>query len=147
MQEKTWFWSRLKLMECWADSAWLCIFHFALCTTQGIKAPFENKVMGLAHRSLVSPCHSFVRRRRSSWGYPWTLLRLDPSIPHSGTRVWKDDPHQEVLCHQLGSRMKTVTKQEITKQSDLWVEKQCLTPVRAASDVGSPWLPVCILWF
>ena len=26
---------------------------------QGIKVPFENKVMGLAHRSLVSPCHSF----------------------------------------------------------------------------------------
>ena len=24
-----------------------------------IKVPFENKVVGLAHRSLVSPCHSF----------------------------------------------------------------------------------------
>ena len=35
--------------------------------------------MGLAHRSLVSPCHSFVHQCRSSWGYPWTLLRLDPS--------------------------------------------------------------------
>ena len=36
-----------------------CIFHFPLCTSQGIKVPFENKVMGLAHRSLVSPCRSF----------------------------------------------------------------------------------------
>ena len=33
---------------------------------QGIKALFENKVMGLAHRSLVSPCHSFVHQCRSS---------------------------------------------------------------------------------
>ena len=40
-------------------TVWLCIFHFPLCTSQGIKVPFENKVMGLAHRSLVSPCHSF----------------------------------------------------------------------------------------
>ena len=40
-------------------TVWLWIFHFPLCTSQGIKVPFENKVMGLAHRSLVSPCHSF----------------------------------------------------------------------------------------
>ena len=40
-------------------TVWLCIFHFPLRTSQGIKVPFENKVMGLAHRSLVSPCHSF----------------------------------------------------------------------------------------
>ena len=26
-----------------------CIFHFPLCTSQGIKVPFENTVMGLAH--------------------------------------------------------------------------------------------------
>ena len=38
---------------------WLCIFHLPLCTSQGIKVPFENKVMGLVHWSLVSPCHSF----------------------------------------------------------------------------------------
>ena len=37
-----------------------CIFHFPLCTSQGIKVPFENKVTGLAHRrSLVSLCFSF----------------------------------------------------------------------------------------
>ena len=36
-----------------------CIFHFSLCTSKGIKVPFENKVMGLTHRSLVSPCCSF----------------------------------------------------------------------------------------
>ena len=40
-------------------TVWLCIFHFPLCTSQGIKVPFENKVMGLTHRSLVSPCGSF----------------------------------------------------------------------------------------
>ena len=33
--------------------------HFPLCTSQGIKVPFENKVMGLTHWSLVSPGHSF----------------------------------------------------------------------------------------
>ena len=43
----------------WADSVSLYIFHFPLCTSQGIKVPFENKVMDLAHQSLVSPCHSF----------------------------------------------------------------------------------------
>ena len=36
-----------------------CIFHFSLCTSKGIKVPFENKVMGLTHRSLVSLCRSF----------------------------------------------------------------------------------------
>ena len=41
--------------------SWLCIFHLAVCTTQGIKAPSENKVKGLAHwRSLATPCHSFL---------------------------------------------------------------------------------------
>ena len=33
--------------------------YYPLCTTEGIKAPFKNKVMGLAHRSFVFPCHSF----------------------------------------------------------------------------------------
>ena len=40
-------------------TVWLCIFPFPLCTSQGIKVPFENKVMALAHWSLVSPCYSF----------------------------------------------------------------------------------------
>ena len=34
---------RVKQMYCWADSAWLYIFHFWKCVTQGIKALFENK--------------------------------------------------------------------------------------------------------
>ena len=38
----------------------LCIFHLAVCTTQGIKALSENKVRGLTHWSLVTPCHSFL---------------------------------------------------------------------------------------
>ena len=40
-------------------TVWLCIFPFPICTSQVIKVPFENKVMGLAHRSLVSLCRSF----------------------------------------------------------------------------------------
>ena len=44
-------------MECWADSAWLCIFHFWKCVTQGIKAAFENKAADPLHLSLVSLCH------------------------------------------------------------------------------------------
>ena len=44
---------------------WLCMtLHLSFPSMyksrcQGIKVPFENKVMGLAHRSLVSPCRSF----------------------------------------------------------------------------------------
>ena len=36
--------------------SWLCIFHLAVCITQGIKNPKKNKVRGLAQRSLVTPC-------------------------------------------------------------------------------------------
>ena len=32
---------------------------FPLCTSQAIKVPFQNKVVGLAHQSLASLCHSF----------------------------------------------------------------------------------------
>ena len=49
---------KVKLMECWADSAWLCICHFWKSVTQGIKAPFENKPANPFHLSCVSPCHS-----------------------------------------------------------------------------------------
>ena len=63
-------------MECWADSAWLCLFHFAQCTTQGIKAPSENKVMGFAHWSLVSPYCSFF------------LFFLFGLIPWSAGALW-----------------------------------------------------------
>ena len=51
--------------------SWLCIFHLAVCTTQGIKALSENKVTGLAHRrSLVSPCLSFF--------LSYSLFQADP---------------------------------------------------------------------
>ena len=40
--------------------SWLCIFHLAVCTTQGIKALSENNVTGLSHWCLVTPCHSFL---------------------------------------------------------------------------------------
>ena len=53
--------------------------HLILC--QGIKAPFKNKVTGLAHRSLAFPCHSFADAVhpegtfRSCWG--WTPTKMD----------------------------------------------------------------------
>ena len=50
---------KVKLMECWADSAWLCIFHFWKCVTWGINAPFENKAADPFHLSWVSLWHSF----------------------------------------------------------------------------------------
>ena len=59
-RKKSWFRYRQNRCNVWADSVWLCIFHFPLCTSQGVKVPFENKVMGLAHWSLVSPCRSFL---------------------------------------------------------------------------------------
>ena len=49
-----------------------CIFHFPLCTSQGIKVPFENTVMGLAHRSLVTPCHFLSL----SFSFSWHWCRL-----------------------------------------------------------------------
>ena len=42
-----------------ADPVWLCIFHYSLSTAQFIQAPLENKVLGLTHWSLVSPCCYF----------------------------------------------------------------------------------------
>ena len=50
---------KVKLMECWADSAWLCIFHFWKCVTQSIKAPFENKTVDPTSPELWSLCLSF----------------------------------------------------------------------------------------
>ena len=47
-------------MECWADSAWLCIFHFWKCVTQGIKAPFKNKAADPTSPKLGLPMSSFT---------------------------------------------------------------------------------------
>ena len=46
---------KVKLMECWADSVWPCIFHFWKCVTQGIKAPFGNKAADLVPPTLGLP--------------------------------------------------------------------------------------------
>ena len=49
----------------------------------GYKSPPKNKVNGpcspkkLGHPVLSLYLSFFIRRRRPSWGYPWTLLRLD----------------------------------------------------------------------
>ena len=42
------------------DSVWLCIFHFLLCTSQGIKVPLKIKwwTRTSFHESLVPPCLS-----------------------------------------------------------------------------------------
>ena len=39
----------------WADSVWLCIFHFPLCIRQGIKVPFKNKAIGPHSKKLGHP--------------------------------------------------------------------------------------------
>ena len=60
MQKKSWFRWGQNCWNSWSDSVWLCIFYFPLCTSKGIKDPFELKSMGLAHwSSLVSLCQSF----------------------------------------------------------------------------------------
>ena len=51
---------KVKLMECWADSAWPCIFHFWKCVTQGIKAPFENKAADPVLPKLSLPLSFFL---------------------------------------------------------------------------------------
>ena len=84
---------------------------------QGIKVPFENKVMGLAHRSLVSPCHSFFpflffslcsSFRMTPWGtgalwihfFAWVSKtqsgRCPASSPGRGCPV--SSSHQEGAC-------------------------------------------------
>ena len=69
---------RLRQNRCnvWADSAWLCIFHFPLCTSQGIKASLKNKVMDQFHVSLVPPCQFFLSLSLS--------LSPSPSLSFSG---------------------------------------------------------------
>ena len=67
---------KVKLMECWADSAWLCIFHFWKCVTQGIKAPFENKAADPFHLSWVSLCHSFSLSLLFFRLIPWSTEAL-----------------------------------------------------------------------
>ena len=51
---------QFKLMYCWTDSAWLCVFHFWICVTQGIKAPFENKAADPASSELGLPVSFFL---------------------------------------------------------------------------------------
>ena len=60
----------------------LCVFHFAQCTAQGIKARSENKVTGLAHWSLVTPCYSFIHSPTSS------ILRVSLDSAEAGPRHW-----------------------------------------------------------
>ena len=53
--KKLWFLIRIK--DCW-----LCMISHPLLSSMcnlGYKSPVENKALGLAHQSLVSPCHSF----------------------------------------------------------------------------------------
>ena len=78
----------------WADSAWPFIFHFPLCTSQGIKVPFENKVTGLAHRrSLVSLCFSFYLSFFLSLTLffrliPWSTEALCVHFPAWASEIW-----------------------------------------------------------
>ena len=60
----------------------LCVFHFAQCTAQGIKARSENKVTGLAHWSLVTPCYSFIHSPPSS------ILRVSLDSAEAGPQHW-----------------------------------------------------------
>ena len=69
---------KVKLMECWADSVWPCIFHFWKCVTQGIKAPFGNKAADLVPPTLGLPM-SF------SLSLCLSLFRL---IPWSTEALW-----------------------------------------------------------
>ena len=48
-----------KICNVWADSVWLCIFNFPLCTSKGIKDPFENKNNGPCLKKLGHPVFFF----------------------------------------------------------------------------------------
>ena len=133
--------------------SWHCIFHLAVCTTQGIKALSENKVNGprslkLGHPmsffflfltlfqplsplyflicnilSLSLSLSFFIRGCRPSWGYPWTLLRLDLG---TGTFLFPDClssfPMSLLSCWQINyiSVMPTILNKNLAQRNRQW---------------------------
>ena len=58
----------------------------------GIKVPFENKIMGLTHQSLVSPCHSLslsLADAVSSEGTPGSCWGWTPAVGHWSCSYWE----------------------------------------------------------
>ena len=68
---------------------WPCIFHFPLCTSQGIKVPFENEVTGLARRSLVTPCLFFSFFLSLTLFFRLTPWSIEALCVHLSTQVSK----------------------------------------------------------
>ena len=103
---------RVKQMYCWADSAWLYIFHFWKCVTQGIKALFENKAADPVPPKLGLPVSFFLSFFLSlSLSLSLSLFRL---IPWSAEALWVYFPargsktlsrkHSAFSPHQEGLR-------------------------------------------
>ena len=57
--KKSWFRWGQNCWNSWSDSVWLCIFYFPLCTSKGIKDPFENKNNGPFSKKLGHPVSFF----------------------------------------------------------------------------------------
>ena len=90
--------------------SWLCIFHLAVCITQGIKALRRIKCTGLAQRSLVTPClFLYLFIDLSSFTdvvHPEDILGLcwgwTPAIFRKRSHIWRGD-----LCQRVLSVLKT----------------------------------------
>ena len=120
---------KVKLMECWADAAWLCIFHFWKCVTQGIKAPFENKAADPTSPELWSLCLSLSL----------LFFRL---IPWSTEALW---------VHFFARASKTRSRGRSASPPN-WEGALCLRPIKRApeasmnrtSPVSGPLLAFCV---
>ena len=72
---------------CWKSSCcnvlrWPVCKQYALPpkdVVKGIKEPCKNKLQ--TQPRALSHCLSLIGQRRSSWGFPWILLGLDPGNP------------------------------------------------------------------
>ena len=95
---------KVKLMECWADSAWPCIFHFWKCVTQGIKAPFENKAADPVLPKLSLPLSFFLSLSLSLFRLiPWSAEALWVHFPAQASKTLSRkhsafSPHREGTC-------------------------------------------------
>ena len=80
-----------------------CIFHFPLCTSQGIKVPFDYKSKGLAHWSLVTMGLSFfLSLILFSRLNPWSTVALCVQFPAWASKTWMGRCSASSLSSETG---------------------------------------------
>ena len=88
----SWFRYRQNRCNVWADSVWLCIFHFPLCIRQGIKVAFKNKPIGPHSKKLGHPVFFFFSFFFSLTFFfrliPWNTEALCVHFPAWASKTW-----------------------------------------------------------